>query len=296
MKRMRKNYIAFVGFVLLFLVFSGKKEQEIPSYLFIPAVNTNGIYSISGSDSSKIYGAKVFVNNQLIGVYQTPVEVPVFAEGDQKVQIVALIENYGFSDALIPYPFYDFTENSVFLSKESTAEVTPVVDYLPTTNVIYWFEDFELPGMKFINDPVSTSEFVITNEEEFVYEQNGSGLFDLDNDSAFIRALTDEGFRYTQGSNAFVELHYKNNQPFFFSLVLKLQSGQIIKVPRFQFKRTIVEETGEFKWNKLYLEIGSRLNVETQLKSFEISFEMERDISVANPFVLIDNVKLIRNK
>ena len=296
MKRMRKNYIALTGFILMVFIISCKKEQEIPSYLFIPDVNASSIYSISGSDSSKIYGAKVFLNNQVIGVYQTPVEVPVFAEGDQNIQIIALIEKDGFSDALIPYPFYDFTENAVFLGKDSTVKIAPVVDYLPTTNVTYWFEDFEGQGMKFINFESSTSELEITNNSEKVYEANGSGLFKLDKDSAYIKSLTNEEFIYTKGTNAFVELHYKNNQPFFFNVVIKLQSGQVKKIPRFQFKETVDSSTGELFWNKIYLEIGSVLNIENQLQSFEICFEALRDVSVSNPVVLIDNVKLIRDK
>ena len=293
---MRKNYFAFTGFILLFFINACKKEQEIPSYLFIPGINASGTYSISGSDSSNIYGARVFLNNQLIGVYQTPVEVPLFAEGDQKIQIVALIEKDGFSDALIPYPFYDFTENDVFLGKDSTVKISPVVDYLSETNVIYWFEDFEGQGMKFINFESSTSELEITNNSDKVYEANGSGLFKLDHDSAYIKTLTNEEFIYTKATNAFVELHYKSNQPFFFNVVVKLQSGQIIKIPRFQFKETVDNSTGELFWNKTYLEIGSVLNAENQLQSFEICFEALRDVSVSNSIVLIDNVKLIRDK
>lgn len=293
---MHKNYSAFIGIALLFLVvFSCNKKQEIPSYLFIPELKADGIYSISGSDSSKIYGAKVFLNDQIIGVYQTPVEVPVFAEGDQKIQVVALIEKDGFSDAVIAYPFYDFAENSVFLSRENTVQINPVVEYLPTNNVDYWFEDFEGQSMKFVISDNSTSEFVITNQPEKVYENNGSGLFKLNNDSVYIKALTDQKFIYKQGTNAFVELNYKNNQPFFFSVIIKLQSGQVSKIPRFQFKNTI-NSNGELYWNKIYLEIGSVLTGIEQLKSFELCFEVNRDNSIADPTVLLDNIKLIRNK
>jgi len=191
---MRKNYITFSGFVFLIFLFSCKKEQEIPAYLFIPDVKANGIYSISGSDSSKIYGAKVFLNGTLIGVYQTPVEVPIFAEGDQDIQFVALIEKDGFSDALVDYPFFEFAQNSVFLTRDSTISTTPVVNYLPATNLDYWFEDFDGQGMKFVNSENSTSELDITHESDKIYEGAGSGLFKLGNDSAYIRFFRKAGF------------------------------------------------------------------------------------------------------
>jgi hypothetical protein len=293
--RLRKNYLAFVGLVLLIIVFSCKKEQEIPSYLYIPGVSANGIYSISGTDSSNIYGVKVFLENNLIGVYQTPTEVPVFAEGEQVIKTIALVEKNGLSEEVITYPYYDNSQNTVFLERDSMVELNPIVDYLSTANTIYWFEDFEGQSMSFKNSENSTSELVITSDPELVYESNGSGLFELENDSAYIKALTDENFTYSRNTNAFVELNYKNNQPFFFNIVIKLQDGQVQKIPRFQFRETI-DDNGNLFWNKIYLEIGSVLNEVAQLQSFEICFEVGKDESVANSIVLIDNVKLIRDK
>jgi hypothetical protein len=293
--RIHKNYIAFVGFVLLFFLFSCKKEQEIPSYIYIPNVNVNGIYSISGTDSSNIYGVKVFLNNNLIGVYQTPTEVPVFAEGEQIIKTLALVEKNGLSEEIIRYPYYELSEDVVFLARDNTVELNPVVDYFPTTNTTYWFEDFDGQSMSFKNSENSTSELVITDQPELVYENNGSGLFELENASDYIKALTNENFIYSPNTNAFVELNYKNNQPFFFNIVIKLLDGQVQKIPRFQFRETI-DENGNLFWNKIYLEIGSVLNEISQLKSFEICFEVGKDESVINSVVIIDNVKLIRDK
>jgi hypothetical protein len=292
---MRENYLAFTSLVFLVSILSCKKEQDIPSYLYISNVKVNGIYTISGSDSSKIYGAKVFLNSQLIGVYQVPVEVPVFAEGEQNIQVIALVEKNGLSEEIISYPYYDHSENTVFLEKDSTVAFSPVVDYLPTTNVDYWFEDFDGQSISFKNSDNSTSELVITDDPALVFEGNGTGLFKLNFDSAYVKALTDENFIYKRNTNAFVELNYKNNQPFFFNIVIKLQSGQIQKIPRFQFKETF-DNNDNLYWNKIYLEIGSVLNDIPQLQSFEICFEVGRDKAVANPIVLIDNVKLIRDK
>ena len=88
---------------------------------------------------------------------------------------------------------------------------------------------------------------------------------------------------------------WENNQPFFFDIVVFNQLGQVEKIPFFQFKETI-NANGELYWNKIYLEIGSVLNTVDLLTSFEICFEMQKDISVNKSIVLIDNVKLIKDK
>jgi hypothetical protein len=122
-----------------------------------------------------------------------------------------------------------------------------------------------------------------------------SGLFELNSDSAYIKSLTNEFFSYKKNTNVFVEINYQNNQPFFFDVVIFDQTGQVEKIPFFQFKETINSE-GELYWNKIYLEIGSLLNTIDLLSGFEICFEMQKDNSISNSIVLIDNVKLIKDK
>lgn len=303
MRYMRKNYFEFAGLIFLLLMSSCKKDQIIPSYLFIPELKSSGIYSISGSDSSKIYGAKVFVNNVLVGVYQTPVEVPIFLEGEQTIKTIAVVEKNGFPNDLIPYPYFDFSTDIVFLETTKTIDLIPTVDYLSTATVDYWYEDFENPTIKFVTTENSTGELVKTQNPELVFVDNSngngsnstSGLFELNSDSVYIKSLTNEFFSYKKNTNVFVEINYQNNQPFFFDIVIFDQTGQVEKIPFFQFKETINAE-GELYWNKIYLEIGSLLNTIDLLSGFEICFEMQKDNSISNSIVMIDNVKLIRDK
>ena len=107
--------------------------------------------------------------------------------------------------------------------------------------------------------------------------------------------MTDEGFLYPSGRPAYIELDYKNNQTFFFTLILTPGSGDSQKLPVFQFANTEIID-GEPSWNKIYIEVGSILNDYNGLASFDICFEMPRDESLSNPIVMIDNVKVIVKK
>ena len=289
---MAKTLLAFLGSVLLFLFSSCKKEMDVPSYVFIPKINVSGDYSVSGSDSSKIYGAKVFLNNQLIGVYQTPVEIPVFATGDQIIKTIALVARNGSSQDRISYPYYQVSESNVFLSRDSTSNLIPTVNYFPSTVADYWFEDFSGPGISFDTTSESTANLVITTNPDEVYEPSGSGKFELDSETAYIKALTNKNFIYKTNTKVFVEINYKNNQPFFFDIIIHEITGQSFKIQFFMFNNTI-DENGDLYWNKIYLELASTLINIPNMASYDICFEMQRDKSVSNPIVLIDNVKVI---
>jgi hypothetical protein len=290
---MRKVYLAVSGLIVL-ISSSCKKEQGIPSYIYLEDIQASGVYTSNGSDSSKIYGAKVFLDNQIVGVYQTPVEFPVLATGSRSLKINALIEKNGFFDDVIPYPYYDLVDIRIELKENETVSVSPIVPYLESNNVAFWFEDFESPNYGFETDPESSSSLKRTVDESLVYEGSGSGRFDLDGPNATIFEESTTNFFYKTGSNTFVELHYKNNQNFFFGVKFFYSTGVTENVRFFEFTPSDNEE-GEVVWNKIYLEIGSLLNSEPSASFYRIFFEVNRDPQVLNPEVYIDNVKVIRD-
>jgi hypothetical protein len=291
---MGKIYLTLFLLPFLFL-FSCKKEQSAPSFVYIPEINVYSVYNVSGSNSSKIKYVKVFNGNTLIGVYGLPVNVPIIANGETEIKCSALIENYDSPNNILNYEFYEFSNDLVVLESGKQDTIYPTVNYLSSTYAEYWYEDFESSGHLFAAGPNSNAPLIITDDQSEVFQGIGSGKFELSTDSSYSKYLTEENFIYNAGKNAFLELNYKNNQTFFFSLILHPNSGNTYKQPVFQFKNS-TNENGELVWNKMYIEIGSILNGLTNLQAFDICFEMQRDESVSDPVVLIDNVKVIRKK
>jgi hypothetical protein len=292
---MGKIYFALFIFVFTSFFTSCKKEQTVPSYIYIPEIKVNSDYNLSGSNSSKIKNVKVYNGNALIGVYELPVNVPVLGIGQAEIKCRALIEDYNSSSNIMDYYFYNFSNNTVTLEEGKQDSIFPIVNYASSDFADYWFEDFESTGFAFAPGTNSNAPLVTTEDPAEIFQGTGSGEFVLLYDSSYSKYLTEEQFNYNSTKAAFLEMNYKTNQDFFFSLILHSQSGPDYKLPVFIFKST-VNESGEFLWDKIYIELGSILVDFNNLQSFDICFEMERDVTLSNSVVLIDNVKVILSK
>lgn len=292
---MGKIYFALFIFVFTSFFTSCKKEQTVPSYIYIPEIKVNSNYNLSGSNSSKITNVKVYNGNSLVGVYELPVNVPVLGVGQSEIKCRALIENYNSSSNIMDYYFYNFSSNLVTLEEGKQDSIFPIVNYASSDFADYWFEDFESSGFGFVPGVNSNAPLVKTEVPADVFQGAGSGEFVLLYDSSYSKYLTEENFSYNSAKAAFLEMNYKTNQAFFFSLILHPQSGTDYKLPVFQFKNSL-NENGELVWDKIYIELGSILVDINNLQGFDICFEMERDVTINSPVVLIDNVKVILSK
>ena len=293
--QMGRFYIIILNIFILFSFTSCKKNQPAPSFVYIPAIEVNSNYGISGSSSSQITNVKVFNGTKLIGVYELPINVPFLSEGPANIQCLALVQDYGIVSNISEYIFYNSSSDEVNLAPEKQDTIYPIMDYNPTSTTNYWFEDFEGAGHSFVSGSGSTGDLDIIDDPEDVFEGIGSGSFDLSLDTAYLKYFTEESFSYSSSKPAYVELDYKNNQSFIFSLILNPSSGPSVKMPVFQFNNSDVID-GELSWNKIYLEIGSFLNDVQNLNSFDICFEIERNQNVSDPIIMIDNVKVISRK
>lgn len=292
---MSKFYILLISIIIVISVSSCDKSQTAPSYVYIPEIIVEANYGINGSSSSKITNVKVFNGNDLIGVYELPINVPIIDFSKTNIKCFALINNSGLSSFIQDYPFYNLSSNDLIFESEKQDTINPVVTYISTSSADYWYEDFEGAGHAFTPGTQSNALLSITENPSEVFEGSGSGSFDLSADTAYSKYYTIEEFNYTTGKPAYLELDYKNNQEFFFSLILRPENQADYKMPVFQFNPT-TDDDGEIKWNKIYIDIGTLLNGLGVIQSFDICFEMSRNTSVSNPVVLIDNVKVIKGK
>ena len=62
-------------------------DQTIPAYVRIDTVLFTADYVTQGSSTHKITDAWVYVDDQLIGVYELPSTFPVLASGKHKLEI-----------------------------------------------------------------------------------------------------------------------------------------------------------------------------------------------------------------
>lgn len=271
-------------------------EEQIPSYLEIPAFTLNTELATEGTNSHKITEAHVFVANELIGIFTLPATIPVLTEGTQEVQIFPGIRANGLGDITDIYPFYERYQATVDFVVGEVMTINPITNYLD--DVKFFFEpqeDFEDPTLTFSvdldGDPSTTIE--LTNQE--VFEGNGSAIVEMERSdpqieigSNLITELPTSGTAST-----FVELNYKTEASFLMGVIGYDSQGRVIY--------SLVDKgvNPKDEWNKIYFDFTQEMvdlsSLGTQLAGWRLVlvsdlFDSESD--QAN--IYLDNIKLVQ--
>jgi hypothetical protein len=251
----------------------------IPSFVKIDTIVVDSTdYDSTGSISSKVNFAWVYINDNLQGVYQLPCKFPVIGEGVKNFKIFAGVYEFGNGSTATRYIFYDEWEVNDTLVVEDTLVLQPHVRYRVGLQVPY-LQDFDING----------SDFVKTSGQgDF---QGGYTIGAYEGLSGYMHLGTGEtssciiesGTAINIPKNLpgyFMELNYKCNTPFYFDI--KTSTG---------YKSIIGFNTKE-TWNKSYINITNAID-NIPGTDVKLIFTMPRDTTMDDQEVLIDNIKLI---
>jgi len=266
-------------------------DQTVPSYLTIDTMGIKTYYPDEGSKSSAITDAWVYVNDNLVGVFELPAVLPVLHRGPNELQILSGIKLNGISSTRVPYPFYkpvvydnfEFIEDSVLVLKNV------VTEYYPNT-LFAWMEDFE--GIGNTLDETSISDTVILKTEPgdpnaFLTENSKySGVVYLTDDNPIYSALSHSSYQLPkQGSPVVLELDYKTDNYFNVGLLIQ-EYGTLVKVPL-----VIVNHSDD--WNKIYINLGPNLSLHPNADSFKVLIEAGLELEKTRATMYLDNIKLV---
>ena len=103
--------LAFTFFVLISLLAgsSCKKDNTsgVPAYVKIEDIKVITDYQKEGSASSNISDAWFYANDDPLGVFEIPNEIPVLTSGKTNLRVFGGIKQSGVSSLRKIYPFYD---------------------------------------------------------------------------------------------------------------------------------------------------------------------------------------------
>lgn len=256
-------------FILINL--SSCKEEFIPAYIHIPSISVATVSS-EGSSSSNITDAWVYLNANLQGVYELPVQFPIIAGGNTQLVIYAGIKLNGISATRAEYPLYSPDTIDLHLERTVADTIHPMVKYSPLA-VFNLIEDFET-GSNFSNIQSGTAD---------VFEGGQSGRLQV-NDSSEVTAMSNASFTIPYNTRAvFFEMNYKNNREFFVGIQVTL-GGET-----FSLGKITVTESNE--WNKLYVNFTPEVN-ESRGDSYRV-FLLASAGDPNSSMILFDNLKLV---
>lgn len=179
------------------------KEANVPSYLKIDTVGlTNDLSDTQSIEAKDVW---VYEDDNLIGVYELPCDVPILELGERNLSIATGIRFYGQDNIREAYSAYTWYDTTVTFEKEKTIIIQPKVTY---KNSPILLGDFE----------VSADFLTVKNNgtiSPINFRSNGAkygdymGELTIDANST-LKAYLKDSLEFSSAENLFFEICYTN--------------------------------------------------------------------------------------
>ncbi len=274
--------------LLLFLSIAGlycNKPEPIPSYLYIKSfvmnVKSDGT---EGSAASKITDAWVYVDENLVGVFETPAKIPLLYWGNHKIRIKAGIKSNGQSASRAPYPFYRDFEITLDLSAGEVTEIEPQTSYASFSRFV-WLENFETLDFSL----EKSGKGQITPAKSMLsFEGNFSAYAELTAGTNAFECASRLSFNLPKsGTQVWLEVNFKTDFP----IIVGLYAGTGLDM----LQTGLVTLAPTVGWNKIYIDLTEGVSSATNLQNFKVFFGCVRNAeeSQLTHHFYVDNIKLV---
>lgn len=297
----RLNNLYYFSLIILFVFSSFLLEscykfsgtQTIPAYIQIDSVFLETNYSEQGSNSQKITDVWIYLNKDLVGVFELPAVFPVLAEGMNDLEIRPGIWLNGIQSTRVPYPFYAPVVYEDFVFHPDSVHDLGDVKATYYDNLDFaWIEDFESSGVTLVETSISDTVIQRTlpagNPEAFITETSKhSGLIAITDEKPIYSATSLNSFLLPKIQNdpVLLELNFKTNNLFYVGLLMNTPSG-IRKVP------LLIMNNSE-EWKKIYINLGPNIAINYEAINYKVYFEAGLELDKESSEIYLDNIKLI---
>lgn len=281
-----------ISFIASFVFISCEPKDGIgiPSYIHISQIDLS-TNSAQGTASHKITDAWVYIEGQLIGVFELPATFPLLKSGSHEVTIYAGIKVNGISATRSPYPFYNPVNLSANLIPGAVDTLPPItVTYDPTTTFV-WMENFDTGAMTLDTTTGSQAPLVRTSDPTLVFAYNNetnthSATAFITGDSVLFECVTVSKFNLPKnGSPVFLEMNYKNN--------FNLTVGLIATVSGQTYQQPVLVLNPSPDWNKIYINLTPTIAYYATATDFRIFLGLLRTPGADTASISLDHLKLL---
>ena len=269
---MRFKFFILISFSWAFVKCS-KYEASPPSYIKIDSFKIN---------DSKITDAWIYIDDNFVGAFELPANVPVSNKGTVKISVSPGIKNTGQSQIREKYPFYKWFDTTITLSN-SVHLIEPHSSYVNNINII-WTGNFENNINYFNKETNSDTNLYITTSSP--YEGLACGEITVNNFNPLGKVKSNTGLNVPiAGKRTFLEMNYACNAP--------VKVGVICTLGNNNYDTPIITlSSTQLTWNKIYIDLSNTLNNMNSQGKFEIYYEIQQISGEENKF-RADNLKMI---
>ncbi|MCB9169337.1 MAG: hypothetical protein H6597_04905 [Flavobacteriales bacterium] len=269
----------------LLLLSACDKADLVPSRLHIATPTVSTDEGIQGSGSSNITEAWVYAENEAIGVWQFPSDVPVLRTGPTSIQLIAGVHRNGYRDDRVQYPFYKTWSGTVDLNEAGSTTLEPVFTYFDDLD--FWIEGFEEAGYAFI--PSGDTVLNTITDPMLVHEGNGTGEMYVDTGRTYLRITSADAFYPTPSTPVYLEIDYACDQQFLIGFLYSV-GGTDQDLPYLYLNAT--GSGDDPPWKKCYVDLSGPMNI---AGASDRRFYIQLQLASGNAHgrVLLDNIKLV---
>jgi len=269
-------------------------DQTVPSYIQVDTfyLTANPIIE-EGPLTHKITDVWVYANDQVIGAFELPAQIPVLEQGTGKLSLFAGIKYNGLSGTRGPYYFYQpkIIEDFNFIV-DSVQTINPTVSYY-ATSIFAWLEDFEDAAITLLPTSRSdTSLRLIYHDPPHPKYGDISSVAYLDDLRTVLEVTTNagepEGFNLPSGGTpTFLEMDYNTNELIIVGLYITDLGTGITQHP------ILVLNPTDGNWNKIYVNLTPTATSNPNAEYYNVFLRADRQSSDDLSIIKIDNLKLV---
>ncbi len=277
---------------IIFILSSCIKNNPDPSWIEVNEWQLNSNIELSGLEgelTESITNAKVYVNDDLLGIFEVPFRIPVLKSGPCNVKVYPVVVNNGISATKKLYPFLNLYEIDAELIQNETLTINPVTSYKSITN--FWVEDFEDINNSIENDVnTSLATLQLSNENLTAFNGNFCGKVILNqNDTTWV-ANTTEQLAIPKGSECYLEIDYYVTNDLYTGLLYVNPDNTTQNNVNIRLNGQSPEDA---VWKKIYIELKELVIASPNQAQFLQTFSAFLDEGDSEGLIYIDNIKVL---
>jgi hypothetical protein len=281
-------------FVILVSCYSCIKNNPDPSWLEVNAWTLQSNVSLSGAEGELTHNfseAWVYVDDEIIGVFEVPFKIPILKYGAVNIKIYPTIKNNGIAATKKIYPFLEVFEVNTELIQNQTLTLNPITKYKSITK--FWIEDFEDPLNVKIEVDQNTSAIKstpTTNTNLETFNGNFYGIINLNvSDSTWI-ASTSNQLYIQKGKEAYLEVDYYNTNSLATGIIYVNPDNSTVNNPNYGMQ---AQDPISVKWKKIYIDLKELIGYSPNGANILQSFIASLDEGKSEGQIRIDNIKVV---
>jgi len=276
---------------LVLLLFSCGKDVEAPAYLEVKGFTLEAAVNPTNNHGELTHNfsdAWVYIDGDLLGVFELPCRLPLNDEGYKKITVIPGIRNNGISATKMRYPFVEQHIEYTTLVRNETVIIEPKTRYY--ADLFFWIEDFEDAAVKIDNSIYSKATLEKGNDPEILQYGNYYGLVKLNATSDSIwDAVTSELWNIPKGRPVYVEIDYYNTN----SVLTGLKAVGPQGFNANPFILLNAQKPNEIVWKKIYIDFREIVGYSVNFNQFQLMLTAVLSETTEDRFVCLDNIKLI---